>query len=247
MRRRIISLAAAAATALAGAAAITVGTAAPAAADSCYTWDDTLRSGDSGSAVEQLQIRVAGWMETGEHLAIDGEYGPATEAAVKRFQSGYGLEATGVAGSETFEQIYELQSSDCTPAHFEYSEFDENCGAHNFDGGKVSASEAQERTKRVMWQLEAMRHKLDDTPLGVSSGIRSVSCNESVGGSSSSRHMYGDAADLGNAANSVAHCTLFAEARKAGFTEVLGAGYPGHNDHVHVANGTGTVHRAPNC
>jgi len=247
MRKRIISLLAAAAMVLTGAAATTVVAAAPAAADSCYTWSDTLRRGSSGSAVTQLQIRVAGWVGTGEHLAIDGQYGPATAAAVKRFQAGYGLTADGIAGSQTFSKIYELQSSDCTPVHFTYSEFDANCGANNFNGGKVSAATAKENTKRVMWQLEAMRHKLGDKPIGVTSGIRSVACNSSVGGSSTSRHMWGDAADLGIGANTHSQCTLYNAARSAGFTEILGPGYPNHNDHVHVANGTGTVHRAPNC
>ncbi|KMS65877.1 M15 family metallopeptidase [Prauserella rugosa] len=248
MAKRTLSLLAAAAIAAGGlTTAVAVTSPAPAAAQDCYTWSGTLSEGDSGEAVTELQIRVAGWMSTGEHLTIDGEYGPATAAAVKRFQSGYGLSADGVAGEQTFNKIYELTSSDCTPAHFEYSEFDENCGANSFEGGKVSAGEAMENTRRVMWQLEAMRHKLDDTPLGITSGIRSVDCNASVGGSASSRHMWADAADLGNGANSVAHCTLYHAARDAGFTEILGAGYPNHDDHVHVANGTSQNHQAPNC
>ncbi|MFC4004341.1 D-Ala-D-Ala carboxypeptidase family metallohydrolase [Prauserella oleivorans] len=247
MRTRMYSLLAVLALVVGGLTAATMVTPATAHADDCYTWDRTLQRGASGSDVAELQIRVAGWVASGEHLVIDGEYGPATEAAVKRFQEGYGLGADGVAGSQTFNKIYELQDSDCTPAHFDYSEFDDNCGANNFEGGKVSAATAKENTRRVMWQLEAMRHKLGDRPIVVTSGFRSVSCNASVGGSSSSRHMYGETADMGAASNSIPQCELYHAAWKAGFTEILGPGYPGHNDHVHVANDPSPFRSAPNC
>ncbi|NEE27089.1 peptidoglycan-binding protein, partial [Streptomyces sp. SID7982] len=60
------------------------------AADGCYTWSGTLREGSSGEAVRQLQIRVAGYPGTGNQIAIDGAFGPATKAAVSRFQAAYG-------------------------------------------------------------------------------------------------------------------------------------------------------------
>ena len=47
-----------------------------------------------------------------------------------------------------------------------------------------------------MWKAEALRHKLGDRPIGVSSGFRDYACNSSVGGASNSRHLYGDALDL---------------------------------------------------
>ncbi|NEE45539.1 peptidoglycan-binding protein, partial [Streptomyces sp. SID8455] len=65
-------------------------------ADACYTWGGTLREGSSGEAVRQLQIRVAGYPGTGNQIAIDGAFGPATRAAVTRFQSAYGLAADGI-------------------------------------------------------------------------------------------------------------------------------------------------------
>lgn len=246
MRKRIGLLVAVFALVLGGAVGTSVVTPATASADSCYTWDRTLKEGMNGDDVKELQIRVAGWVSSGETLAIDGDYGPATAAAVKRFESGYGLSADGVADTDTFNQIYDLQDSDCTPIHFTHSEFNQNCGAGNYNGGKVSAATAKENMRRVMWQLEAVRHKLGDSPLVVTSGFRSVSCNSSVGGSSSSLHMYGQAADLG-LSSSPSQCKMWNSGKSAGFKELLGPGYPGHNDHVHMGNKSSQFWQAPNC
>ncbi|HEX6353914.1 M15 family metallopeptidase [Actinophytocola sp.] len=216
------------------------------AADGCFTWTRTLSQGTSGSDVTQLQIRVAGWVASGENLVVDGAYGAATTNAVRRFQSGYGLTADGIAGPQTFNKIYELQDDDCTPIHFSHAEFDDNCGANNYEGGKVSAATVRENVRRIMWQLEALRHKLGDRALVVTSSFRSVSCNSSVGGSSTSLHMWGQAADLG-LSSAPTQCQMFSAAKSAGFEEILGPGYPDHNDHVHVGNKSGQFWSAPNC
>ncbi|GAB3451247.1 D-Ala-D-Ala carboxypeptidase family metallohydrolase [Actinophytocola sediminis] len=246
MRRRLVTLLAAILVAITG--SITVSSIAPAtaAADGCYTWNRTLRQGMSGADVTQLQIRVAGWVASGENLVIDGEFGSATAAAVRRFQTGYGLGSDGIAGDQTYSKIYALQDNDCTPAHFAYSELDGNCGANNFNGGKVSAAAAKTNTLRMMWQLEAMRHKLGDRPMVVSISFRSVSCNASVGGSPSSRHMYGQATDFSTASGPTL-CQMYHAAKTSGFEEILGPGYPGHNDHTHVANDPIRTWSAPNC
>lgn len=246
MRKRLGYLLAAVLLAITGTVAVSVFASPEAAADECYTWNRTLTTGSRGSDVTQLQIRVAGWVASGENLALDGVYGPATANAVKRFQAGYGLGADGVAGPATFGKIYQLQDGDCTPAHFAYSEFDDNCGANNFNGGKVSAATAKENIRRIMWQLEAMRHKLGDRPLVITSSFRSVSCNASVGGSSTSLHMYGQAADLG-LSSGPSQCSMWNAGKSAGFEELLSQGYPDHNDHTHVGNKSSRFWSAPNC
>jgi len=211
-------------------------------ADGCYTWGRTLSQGSSGSDVTQLQIRVAGWVTSGERLSYDGQYGARTTAAVKKFQAAYGLTADGVAGPSTFNKIYALQDADCTPIHFTYAELNK-CNS-DWSGGAVSAATARANALKTMWKLEAMRHALGDVPLTISSGFRSYACNSAVGGSSSSRHLYGDAADL---TGSPTLCRLAQQSRTHGFSEILGPGYPGHNDHTHVAFDPSPYWSAPNC
>ncbi|TDT30348.1 zinc D-Ala-D-Ala carboxypeptidase [Streptomyces sp. BK208] len=224
-------------------AVIGVGATAGAAhADSCYTWNRTLSEGSSGSDVTQLQIRVAGWVTSGERLSYDGQYGARTTAAVKKFQAAYGLGADGVAGPATFSKIYALQDADCTPVHFTYAELNK-CNS-DWSGGAVSAATAKSNALKTMWKLEAMRHALGDVPLTISSGFRSRACNSAVGGSSTSRHLYGDAADL---TGSPSFCRLAQQARTHGFSEILGPGYPDHNDHTHVALDPSPYWSAPNC
>ena len=156
---------------------------APAFADECYTWNRTLSAGASGADVSELQVRVAGWAGYGVNMAIDGSYGGQTTTAVRNFQTAYGLPADGVAGSQTFAKIYELQDADCTPAHFSWSEVDGGCGAGGYSGGSVGAATVQSNLLRAMWRAEALRHRLGDTPLTVTSGFRSQACDQSVGGS----------------------------------------------------------------
>lgn len=58
--------------------------------------------GDRGSAVKIIQE----WLSLGGHqLRVDGDFGPATEAAVRDFQSAAGLAADGVVGEETYAKL----------------------------------------------------------------------------------------------------------------------------------------------
>jgi peptidoglycan hydrolase-like protein with peptidoglycan-binding domain len=57
----------------------------------------TLKMGDDGDDVEWLQERLG--------LPVDGDFGPATKAAVMAFQKAHGLQADGVAGIRTQEAL----------------------------------------------------------------------------------------------------------------------------------------------
>jgi len=63
----------------------------------------TLRKGSSGAAVRELQqalnLRGAG-------LVVDGDFGSKTEAAVKNFQSTWGLTVDGIVGPQTKTKLF---------------------------------------------------------------------------------------------------------------------------------------------
>lgn len=58
--------------------------------------DTTLRQGSIGEAVKQLQLGlIALGYDVGKNTQADGKFGPATAAAVKKFQADEGLPVTG--------------------------------------------------------------------------------------------------------------------------------------------------------
>ncbi|CAM3161396.1 D-Ala-D-Ala carboxypeptidase family metallohydrolase [Stackebrandtia soli] len=206
-----------------------------------YQWGRTLAQGDSGEDVSQLQIRVSGYPGYDSAIAIDGAFGPHTHAAVVGFQQAYGLAADGVFGPNSRATMDSLQSPDNTPIHFTYGEMN-GCNS-TWEGGKVGGATAMFNALICMWKLEAMRHALGDQPIVISSGFRDANCNAAAGGASDSRHMYGDAADL---IGSHSFCTMASQARYHGFRQILGPGFPGHNDHTHVDSGS-RHWSFPNC
>lgn len=61
----------------------------------------TLRRGSHGPGVVELQRVLNAWYPREVHLAVDGVFGPATEAAVRLCQARAGLAVDGVAGART--------------------------------------------------------------------------------------------------------------------------------------------------
>ncbi|MFI2203612.1 D-Ala-D-Ala carboxypeptidase family metallohydrolase [Streptomyces sp. NPDC020192] len=180
---------------------------------SAYSWGGNLSQGSSGSDVAELQIRIAGWAADSAsqtYVAVDGSFGPGTDAALRRFQSAYGLSADGVAGPQTFSVLNGLEKSDGSTAHFDFSEFTSHDGS-GFSGGKVGASEVKENVRRTMYKLEALRKKAGNSPVTINSGFRSVAYNSSVGGASNSMHVYGVAADLAVSGHSTLQVYRIAE------------------------------------
>jgi peptidoglycan hydrolase-like protein with peptidoglycan-binding domain len=195
-----------------------------------YAWSRTLQQGMTGADVTELQIRVAGYAADSAsqtRVSIDGQFGPGTAAAVRRFQSAYGLGADGIAGPGTHAKLNALEQSDGSTLHFNWSEFTDRVSG-TFNGGKVSAAAAKENARRCMYKLEALRLKLGNKAITVNSGFRSIQHNSDIGGASDSMHLYGTAADLD--VPGVTNKTVYQKAETCGFS-----GLETYNtDHQHV-------------
>ncbi|GAA0929977.1 hypothetical protein GCM10009557_94170 [Virgisporangium ochraceum] len=63
----------------------------------------TVKNGDEGDAVAQAQRALRRTPNLG--LAVDGEFGPLTEAATKDFQKQAGLPVTGVVDEATWQAL----------------------------------------------------------------------------------------------------------------------------------------------
>src|SRR4051794_33890322 len=88
---------------------------------SAYSWTRTLTQGATGNDVKELQIRVAGYAAaSASHtfIATDGEFGPATAGAVRRFQAAYGLTVDAEVGPQTQAKLNALESADGSTLHF---------------------------------------------------------------------------------------------------------------------------------
>ena len=87
------------------------------------TWGGrTLRTGSSGSAVEQLQFwlnTISQYVSSIPSVTVDGRFGSGTAAAVRAFQRRYGLTVDGVVGEATWNAVYaqffSIQSDNSTP------------------------------------------------------------------------------------------------------------------------------------
>lgn len=84
-------------------------TVAPSTIVACRNMTDPaggVRLGDCGPAVEQIQSYL---ISKGFTITMDGRFGPATDAAVREFQTSSGLDADGIVGPMTWMA---LQSDD---------------------------------------------------------------------------------------------------------------------------------------
>ncbi|GAA3793222.1 penicillin-insensitive murein endopeptidase [Streptomyces chiangmaiensis] len=101
----------------------------------------TVRQGDNGPAVKAVQSLLNA--KRGSGLAVDGDFGPATNSAVRTFQSHAGIGVDGVVGPTTWKNLL---------WHFENINFgagtmcsqspDGNANAHWATAGAVGELEA---------------------------------------------------------------------------------------------------------
>ncbi len=60
------------------------------------------RLGDQGTEIAEIQAALA---NQGYDVAADGDFGPATEAAIKTFQQANGLDSDGLVGDMTYQAL----------------------------------------------------------------------------------------------------------------------------------------------
>lgn len=80
----------------------------------------TLRPGNRGAAVADLQRKLNAWVAQSNlslpPLVEDGSYGPVTAARVRAFQQAVGLAADGVAGPQTQQQLQRFAGGSVSPS-----------------------------------------------------------------------------------------------------------------------------------
>ncbi|WP_406143974.1 protein kinase domain-containing protein [Streptomyces sp. NBC_01012] len=69
------------------------------------TWDFTVRKGDGGSQVRELQCLLRYLHDITEVGEVDGDFGPLTHGAVVTFQKRAGLDANGIVGRTTWQAL----------------------------------------------------------------------------------------------------------------------------------------------
>ena len=134
---------------------------------------------------------------------LDGLDGPKTREACRRFQSAFGLPATGAFDDATDQGLIDAVSGAMTPVdksqsggdsdwwgdirYFKKSEFACKCG-------RCGGFPAEPREDLVRIADKIRGHF--GAPAHVVSGLRCPDHNRAVGGVANSQHMYGEACDL---------------------------------------------------
>lgn len=165
---------------------VAVPDAGPAHAGSSALW-----LGATGPRVREVQIRVAGWATDDPRpaaLGVTGRFDRTTEAAVRRFQRAYGLDVTGAVDPATSERLTALAAPDGSTVSFGWEQFAAPDG-RGFTGGPVDSDAVRENVRRLMYKLEALRHKAGGRPVTVRAGFHRH-------GTEGSTHSYGTAADV---------------------------------------------------
>lgn len=65
----------------------------------------TVRRGSKGDVVREVQRILNAWYPSMSRLAVDGDFGPATEARVKYMQKRAGLAVDGIVGPNTWRRL----------------------------------------------------------------------------------------------------------------------------------------------
>lgn len=69
-----------------------------------------MQRGSTGNGVRELQRALNHVCNNSQGISVDGSFGPATEAALKRYQAWAGITPDGLYGPETRKNIYWLRT-----------------------------------------------------------------------------------------------------------------------------------------
>ncbi len=109
--------------------------------------DPTLRQGDSGAAVSELQQLLNA---KGINITVDGVFGNATRAAVVQFQQQNGLVADGIVGTQTWQALRRGGPIQLTDAaiYYEPSKYPYQKKAFEWLQSQISRSALEEFARR---------------------------------------------------------------------------------------------------
>lgn len=146
----------------------------------------------------------------------DGQFGPKTQAAIRKFQTDYGLTADGVAGDMTCKMLVAAVAGTAVKVEkpgepdqaadkpqtgtfwdeiqfFGREEFRCQCGGKYCNG---FPAEPEETMVRVVDEIRRRAGVPITIVTSGGSGVRCKQHNAEVGGVANSEHLYGRAADL---------------------------------------------------
>jgi peptidoglycan hydrolase-like protein with peptidoglycan-binding domain len=109
--------------------------------------DPTLRQGDSGAAVSELQQLLNA---KGINITVDGVFGDATRAAVVQFQKQSGIATDGVVGPQTWQALRRGGPIQLTDAaiYYEPSKYPYQKKAFEWLQSQISRSALEEFARR---------------------------------------------------------------------------------------------------
>ncbi|MEG4408677.1 peptidoglycan-binding domain-containing protein [Microcoleus sp. MON2_D5] len=109
--------------------------------------DPTLRQGDSGAAVSELQQLLNA---KGINITVDGVFGNATRAAVVQFQQQNGLVVDGIVGTQTWQALGRGGPIQLTDAaiYYEPSKYPYQKKAFEWLQSQISRSALEEFARR---------------------------------------------------------------------------------------------------
>ena len=109
--------------------------------------DPTLRQGESGAAVSELQQLLNA---KGINITVDGVFGNATRAAVVQFQQQNGLVVDGIVGTQTWQALRRGGPIQLTDAaiYYEPSKYPYQKKAFEWLQSQISRSALEEFARR---------------------------------------------------------------------------------------------------